>query len=104
MAERLSTLKYEIVANTNNNRILIVLANDLMRWALFDSNDTPLKFKRVGSKAVAITSGIIKVYRKPTGLQFHKAHMQHTGRSYWLGFKPKYEELINNMLEYEGTI
>jgi hypothetical protein len=92
-------LKYDIVKQ-ETGRILVVKADDLQRYALHDSKDNPLVFKRTGAQAVAITSGTIKVYRKPTGLQFHKEYMLHNGRSLWLGFHPNFERLARNLYEY----
>lgn len=97
-------LKYNIVNGTNNSKIIIVSANDLQRYALHDSTDTPLEFKQKGGQAVAVAHGNITIYRKPTGLTFHKEYMLHNARSLWLGFYPDFTRLSRNLYEYEQTI
>lgn len=92
-------LKYNIIPG-KVGRVIIVKAEDLQRYALHDVNDVPLMFRPKGAQAVAITSGIIKVYHKPTGLAFHKEYMVHNGRSLWLGFYPRFDNLARNMYEY----
>ncbi len=96
-------LKYNITEGTNG-RVIVVNAVDLQRWALHDTKDQPLQFKRTGSQAIAITKGQITVYRKPTGLTYHKEYMLHNGRSLWLGFHPNFERLARNLYEYQAKI
>lgn len=96
-------LKYNITEGTGG-RVVILQADDLMRYALHDSNDTPIKFIRKGSHAIAITTTPVTVYRKPTSLALHKEVMLHNARSLWLGFTPKFDRVARNLYEYTETI
>lgn len=96
-------LRYNITPGING-RIIIVQADDLQRYALHDSQDKPLTFKRIGSQAVAVAQSEVTIYRKPTGLSFHKEYMLHNGRSLWLGFTPRFDRLARSMYEYESRI
>jgi hypothetical protein len=96
-------LKYNLY-EAKNGRVIIVKADDLQRWGLHDTNDKPLKFTKVGSQAVAVTHSEVKIYRKPTGHQFHKEYMLHNARGLWLGLVPQFDRLARNMYEYKKTI
>jgi hypothetical protein len=96
-------LKYNIEEG-QNGRVILVSTDDLQRWALHDSNDIPLHFEISGKQAIAVTHGPIKLYRKPTGLHFHKEYMIHNGRSLWLGFYPDFSRLARNMYDFRQYI
>lgn len=96
-------IKYEITEG-KGGRIIVVNADDLQRYALHTKEDIEIEFQRVGSQAIAVTTGQIMVYRKPTGLAYHKEYMKHNARSLWLGFTPRFDRLARNMYEYEKTI
>lgn len=96
-------LRYKIVPG-KVGRVVIVQAEDLQRWALHDSNDMPLKWETAGAKAVAITSGMVKLYRKPTGLRFHYDYLLHNSRALREGARfgtvPELETLVRNLYEF----
>jgi hypothetical protein len=101
-------LKYNIQEG-NGGRIVQVTANDLMRYTLLDVNGKPLHWHRVGGQAVAVTTGAVAVYRKPTATEIHREYMAHNARGHWLGSKysrlpRKFERLITNLSEKEATI
>lgn len=96
-------LKYNIT-ECKGGKLITVSCNDLLRWALHDTNDIPLKFNRIGNEAAAIATTPVKLYKKPNLTQHHKEYMLHNSRSLWQGFTPQFDRLARNLYEYMGMI
>lgn len=101
-------LKYEIKQG-GTGRAIIVLADDLQRWALHDSDDIPLEWEPLGKrKALAISTTPVKVYRKPHGLAYHREYMLHNARELRIGARfgtiQQFDTLLRNMYEYIQSI
>lgn len=100
-------IQHKIIENITG-RVIVVRANDLMRYSLYSGNK-PLQFKRTGGRAVAVCTGKIAVYRKPSANEIHKDYQAHNARGLWLGstfknMRPEFDRLVHNLSEYEGLI
>lgn len=97
-------LKYNIVTGSDGGRVVIVKRDDLQRWALHDEHDTPLVFKPIGTQAIAVVHGDIRLYKKPSEHSLHYEYIRHNARALWLGLVPQFDTLARDNYDYEGTI
>jgi hypothetical protein len=110
--------KYNLTEG-QGGRLIVVSADDLQRYALHDEHDQPLQFKRLAirctckrqpephthdGQAVAIATGPVKVYRKPSPAEYHKEYMLHNRRCLWLGADANFGYLARDMYEFQQVI
>lgn len=96
-------IQHEIIESTTG-RVIIVRANDLMRYSLYSGNK-PLQFKRTGGRAIAIAAGPVKVFKKPGIVAFSKEHILQNNRTlYHFNSIADDDMIINGLSEYEKEI
>lgn len=85
-------------------RVLVVAKAAAHRFRFTNDKREPVRLRIAGSKLVAVVSGAVVVYAKPTANEFHRELMQHNARAMWCGLQSDPDRLVDNMLEYVETI
>lgn len=97
-------LPYSIMGE-GDTRVLTVLHNSSMSLRFYHKEGKEqVQFKRSGARLIAAVTGSVLVYKKPNAHEFHRELMAHNGRALWLGLQSDPDRLVDNMLEYVGTI
>ena len=95
------------VQGLSDTRVLTLDVNASMRFKfkqLVENEYTPVKFKRVGSKLLAVVSDTVAVYKLPNAQAFHYEYMTQNARSLWLSVPIEEDRLLENMLEFVEVI
>lgn len=93
---------YEIYGD-EDIRMISIPVNKMHMYRFFfykDNVKTRVKFKRIGGYCYGYALNSVYVYTKPKAHEFHYEVMKHNARSLWLGMKPDFERLQNNMLDF----
>ena len=85
-----------------NSKIIVIPANQLMRLVFYEfigDVKERIKFKRAGSRCMAVATGDIIVFKKPTSNEFHWAYLKNNARILAGWPTISQDNLVENMLE-----